>query len=39
MTVVAVKFVMRDDRTHTFFYMDPPYLETAGCGKQFTAEE
>lgn len=31
--------VQRYDRPHTFFYMDPPYLETEGYGVQFGREQ
>jgi DNA adenine methylase len=34
-----LKLVTRYDRPHTFFYMDPPYLETAGYGNDFPVEE
>jgi DNA adenine methylase len=31
--------VLRYDRPHTFFYMDPPYWETEGYGVQFGLEQ
>lgn len=34
-----LKLVTRYDRPHTFFYMDPPYFETAGYGNDFPIEE
>lgn len=33
------KCIERYDRPHTFFYMDPPYLETAGYGVDFGLEQ
>ncbi len=33
------KCMTRYDREHTFFYIDPPYLETAGYGVEFGIEE
>lgn len=33
------KCVERYDRPHTFFYMDPPYLETEGYGVPFPVEQ
>lgn len=33
------KLVLRYDRPHTFFYMDPPYWETEGYGNQFPLGE
>lgn len=31
--------ITRYDRPHTFFYMDPPYWETAGYGVEFGLEQ
>lgn len=31
--------IERYDRTHSFFYLDPPYLETAGYGSDFPVPE
>jgi len=31
--------IERYDRPHTFFYLDPPYLETEGYGVQFGLEQ
>lgn len=33
------KCMTRYDREHTFFYLDPPYWETAGYGVEFGIEE
>lgn len=33
------KCIERYDRTHTFFYADPPYWQTAGYGEPFAFEE
>ncbi len=33
------KLILRYDRPHTFFYMDPPYWETAGYGVEFGIEQ
>jgi DNA adenine methylase len=33
------KCIERYDRPHTFFYMDPPYFETAGYGVAFPLQE
>jgi DNA adenine methylase len=31
--------MLRYDRPHTFFYLDPPYLETAGYGVEFGIDQ
>lgn len=33
------KVVDKYDRAHTFFYLDPPYWQTAGYGDEFNIEE
>lgn len=33
------KCIERYDRPHTFFYLDPPYLETAGYGVSFGLDQ
>ncbi len=34
-----VKCIEKYDRPHTFFYLDPPYYETAGYGVDFGLEQ
>jgi len=34
-----VKIIKKYDREHTFFYLDPPYFETAGYGVDFGLEQ
>ncbi|BBB60252.1 hypothetical protein UNDKW_1979 [Undibacterium sp. KW1] len=33
------KLMLRYDRPHTFFYLDPPYWETEGYGVDFGIEQ
>ncbi|NHZ67297.1 DNA adenine methylase, partial [Massilia sp. CCM 8694] len=33
------KLMERYDRAHTFFYLDPPYWQTAGYGVEFGLQE